>query len=214
MLVKHDQSLNCYKAHVGLKFDCSKTGLLPSDWSDIYPPDLFQNCHFKINCWTENTLCDQLKNGFYSTRTCMLDVTTFKLFIIYFLLVALNCMYLCIDFSFKDIVLYIQLYIDLCLHFHQGCIQFHSDSCIHFIPVFHSTSISSLTCIIFLKIYSFQVSFIFYTFLHNSELLLKENMIYIWSWHHISFKCHMRMTFETDMMSCDPDLLVSWCMAH
>ncbi len=22
------------------------------------------------------------------------------------------------------------------------------------------------------------------------------------------------MTFETDMMSCDPDLLVSWCMAH
>ncbi len=22
------------------------------------------------------------------------------------------------------------------------------------------------------------------------------------------------MTFETDMMSCDPDLLVFWCMAH
>ncbi len=25
---------------------------------------------------------------------------------------------------------------------------------------------------------------------------------------------HMTMTFETDMMSCDPDLLVFWCMAH
>ncbi len=24
----------------------------------------------------------------------------------------------------------------------------------------------------------------------------------------------MKMTFETNMMSCDPDLLVSWCMAH
>ena len=35
------------------------------------------NCHFKINCWTENTLCAQLKNGCYPTRTCMLDVTTF-----------------------------------------------------------------------------------------------------------------------------------------
>ncbi len=33
MLVKHDQRLNCYKAHVCLKFDWSKTGLLPSDWS-------------------------------------------------------------------------------------------------------------------------------------------------------------------------------------
>ncbi len=157
-----------------LKFDWSKTGLLPSDWSDIYPPDLFQNCHFKINCCTENTLCAQLKNGSYSTRTCMLDVTTFWVFIIYFLLVALNCMYLCIDFSFKHFVLYIQIYIDLCHHFHQGCIQFHSDSCIHFIPVFYSTSISSLTCIIILKIYSFHVSFIF-TYLHNSELLLKED---------------------------------------
>ncbi len=52
----------------------------------------------------------------------------------YVLLVALNSMYLCIYFSFKHFVLYIQLYIDLCLHFHQGCIQFHP--CIHFIPVF------------------------------------------------------------------------------
>ncbi len=53
MLVKHDQRLNCYKAHVCLKFDWSKTGLLP--------PDLLQNCHFKINCWTENTLCSAQK---------------------------------------------------------------------------------------------------------------------------------------------------------
>ncbi len=78
--------------------------------------------------------------------------------------VALNCMHLCIDFPFKHFVLYIQLYIDMCLHFHQCSIQFHScihfhasiqfHSCIHFIPVFsfmpyiipvfHSTSISSL----------------------------------------------------------------------
>ncbi len=89
---------------------------------------------------------------------------------------ALKCMYLYIDFSFKYFVLYIQLYIDLFLHFHQSCIQFYSDSCIHFIPVFYSTSISSLTCINYFKIYSFQVSFIF-TFLHNSELLyiLKED---------------------------------------
>ncbi len=34
MLVKHDQRLNCYKAHVCLKFDWpTKPGLLPSDWS-------------------------------------------------------------------------------------------------------------------------------------------------------------------------------------
>ncbi len=39
-------------------------------------------------------------------------------------------------------------------------------------------------------------------------------MINIWSWHHISFKGHMKMTFETDMMSCDPDIMVSWCMVH
>ncbi len=36
-------------------------------------------------------------------------------------------------------------------------------------------------------------------------------MTHILSWHHISFKGHQ---FETDMMSCDPDLLVFWCMAH
>ncbi len=77
MLVKQDQRLNCYKAHVCLKFDCSKTGLLQFDWSDIYPPDLFQNYHFKINCWTKNTFISQLKNGCYSTRTYILDVTTF-----------------------------------------------------------------------------------------------------------------------------------------
>ncbi len=77
MLVKHDQRLNCYKAHVCLKFDWSKTGFLPSDWSDIYPPDLFQNCHFKINCFTENTLCAQYNNGCYPTRTCLSDVTNF-----------------------------------------------------------------------------------------------------------------------------------------
>ncbi len=77
VLVKHDQKLNCYKVNVCLKFDWSKTGLPPSDWSDIYTPDLFQNCHFEINCWTENTLCAQLKNGCYSTKTFMLDVTTF-----------------------------------------------------------------------------------------------------------------------------------------
>ncbi len=39
-------------------------------------------------------------------------------------------------------------------------------------------------------------------------------MINISSWYHISFKGHVIMTFETDMMSCDPDLLVFWCMAH
>ncbi len=39
-------------------------------------------------------------------------------------------------------------------------------------------------------------------------------MINIWSWYHISFKGHVTMIFETDMMSCDPDLLVFWCMAH
>ncbi len=44
MLVKHDQRLICYKAHVCLKFDWSKTGLLPSDWSVIF---LHQIC-FKI----------------------------------------------------------------------------------------------------------------------------------------------------------------------
>ncbi len=79
--------------------------------------------------------------------------------------------------------LYIQLYIDLCLHFHQGCIQFHFcihfhasiqfHSCIHFIPVFICMPFI-ITCILFFKIYSFQISFIF-TFLHNSELLLKED---------------------------------------
>ncbi len=37
-------------------------------------------------------------------------------------------------------------------------------------------------------------------------------MINIRSWYHISFKGHMTMTFETDMMSYD--LLVFWCMAH
>ncbi len=123
---------------------------------------------------------------------------------------------LAIDFSFKHFVLFIQLYIDLCLHFDQDCIQFHS--CIHVIPNIHfHVSIhlyscihfhlcfylhfyiiydhscihlpscihfhswinfihfqSSLTCIFFKNIYSFQVSFIF-IFLHNSELLLKED---------------------------------------
>ncbi len=109
----------------------------------IYTPDLFQNCHFKVNCWTENTLCAQLKNGCYSTRTCMLDVTTFKVFMIYFLLVALNCMYLCIDFSFKHFVLYIQLYIDLCLHFIPVFIFMAPFS---FIPVFISF-MDSLSCL-------------------------------------------------------------------
>ncbi len=35
-MIKHDQKQNCYKAHVCLKFDWSKTGLLPSDWSVLY----------------------------------------------------------------------------------------------------------------------------------------------------------------------------------
>ncbi len=60
---------------------------------------------------------------------------------------------------------------------------------------------------------SLSLSFIL-TFIHNSELLLKENNDKYWKWHHASFKGHVTMTFETDMMSCDPDLLVFWSMAH
>ncbi len=34
----------------------------------VYMPGLFQNCHFKIKCWTGHLLCIQLKNGFYFAK--------------------------------------------------------------------------------------------------------------------------------------------------
>ncbi len=180
MLVKHDQMLNCYNAHVCVKFDWSKTVLLPFDWSDISTPDLFQNCHFKINCWTENTLCVQLKNRCYPTRTCLLAVTTFyhllhfgnselHVLVHKFIIQAFCFLHLIIHWfvpSFPSRQHSVSfLYSFSCLHSVSFLYSFHS--CIHF-HAFHHHLYN------YFKNYSFQVSFIF-TFLYQSELLLKED---------------------------------------
>ncbi len=51
-----------------------------------------------------------------------------------------------------------------------------------------------------------------YKYIYIYRMLVKYDQR-LTSWHHISFKGHVTMTFET-YMSCDPDLLVFWCMAH
>ncbi len=207
--MKHDQMLNCYKAHVCLKFDWSKTGLLP--------PDQFQNCHFKINCSTENTLCAQLKNGCYPSRTCMLDVTTFynvlgiyhllpfgsselhvfvhRFFIQTFCVVHSIIHWFVPSFPSRlHSVLFLYSF-DSCIHFHasihfHSCIHFHlsfyfhfyiyDHSCIHYFPTF----IFIHELILFTSNHHFLYNILrfihfkfhlFFTFLHNSELLLKED---------------------------------------
>ncbi len=53
----------------------------------------------------------------------------------------------------------------------------------------------------------------FHLLLHffiNLNCYKREILINIWSWHHVNFKGHTWNWHE----SCDPELLVVWCVAH
>ncbi len=135
MLVKHDQRLNCYNTHVCLKFDWSKTWLLPSDWHVMY---------------------------IYTMHRCFIQAFGFGHSIIHWFVpsfpsrlhsVSFLCSFhSCIHFH-ASIYFHSHIHFHLCFYFHfyiydhscihlLSCIHFHSWKCfIHFQ--------SSFTCMIF-----------------------------------------------------------------
>ncbi len=62
-----------------------------------------KNCHFKIKCWTEHTLCVHVKIRFYHTNGPVCWISLLSKYFSF--LVTLKCNVFQYDFSFKQLAL-------------------------------------------------------------------------------------------------------------
>ncbi len=113
----------CVSHLIGLKLGCCH--VIGCSLMGVYTPDIFQNCQSKLPVGQNTLEVFTSKMYFTLSKYLYVDITTFQVVIIDFLLVAKKWMYLHMYFFIQTFYfVHLIIHFDSCLWPHQDCIHF------------------------------------------------------------------------------------------